>query len=125
MVGTDGSVVVVVLTGTTTVSEAVVVGATVSVEVSVVDGTAEEDAPPVGISKVTPADWQSAWAATTVFSNSAAVQPFWTHGTREETKVVALQIQAMSVCGQPEVPKEVIAQERAQLGRFSSWAETV
>jgi len=79
----------------------------------------------VGMVKVTPAAWQRAPAAWTVASNCSAEQAPWTQGTREVTKAVAWQIQAMSVVAQPVLPNEEIAQERAHGGMLSSpWAET-
>jgi len=125
-IGMESSVVMVVLVtgGTTTVS---VVDITV-VETSVVEDTGAlvvEDADGTGTLKVTPADWQRVPAAAMVASSSAAEQAPWTHGRREVTKPVLLQMQAMSVVGQPVLPKLVMAQERAHGGIESSWAETV
>jgi hypothetical protein len=54
----------------------------------------------------------------------AASQDFCTQGRRPETKVVALQIQAISALPQPVCPKPARAQERAHGGIDSSCAET-
>jgi hypothetical protein len=127
-----GAMVVVVLTATEVTKEVVVAMTEVSVavvgtterEVEVLTAVVEE-APADGMTRETPASAQRPPAALTVASKSAAEQAAWTHGVRAVMKPVALQIHGISVVWQPVLPKEVRAQERAQGGIWSSWAETV
>jgi len=110
---------------TTSVVELISVETETLVEVETTVETLVVDSGPLGMLKVTPADWQRVPAAAMVASSSAAEQAPWTQGRREVTKAVAWQIQAMSVVAQPVLPKLVMAQLKAHGGIWSSWAEAV
>lgn len=104
---------------------AVVASASVVVaSASVVAAGAEEAAvvsvPRGGTLRETPAPAQSSEAAATVASISAGEHSDWTQGMREDTKAVALQMQAKSVGEHPVDCKLSRAQERAHWGIDSS-----
>lgn len=138
--GVDGEVVVVVAFGatyteeTTTAVEVVRVDEETYAAVVVVMTAAEVVEAPAadeavaaaleavadGMTKETPAEAQRPVAAWIVFAKSAAEQAFSTHGVRAEMKPDALQIHAMSVVPQPELPMEEMAQDRAHCGMSAS-----